>query len=121
MRYMMMIYSQETTEPLSPEENEAISQGHRAVMADAGAQGVLVGWEKLKPTNTATSVRTAGGKAITTDGPFAETKEQFAGYYIMECKNLDEAIEWAARIPTSCRGQSGCIEIRPIEVGNPKS
>ena len=48
------------------------------------------------------------------DGPFAETKEQLAGYYIMECKNLDEAIEWAKKIPSSCRGSSGCIEIRPI-------
>ena len=48
------------------------------------------------------------------DGPFAETKEQLAGYYILDCKDLDEAIAWAARIPTACKGASGCIEIRPI-------
>lgn len=54
------------------------------------------------------------GAAIITDGPFAETKEQLAGYYLMECPNLDDAIEWAKMIPTGCRGGSGCIEIRPI-------
>jgi hypothetical protein len=54
------------------------------------------------------------GKALTTDGPFAETKEQLAGYYILDCKDLDEAIEWAAKIPSSCGGASGCIEIRPL-------
>ena len=54
------------------------------------------------------------GKALITDGPFAETKEQLAGYYILDCENLDEAIEWAAKIPTACKGGTGCIEIRPM-------
>jgi hypothetical protein len=54
------------------------------------------------------------GKSLITDGPFAETKEQLAGYYILDCKHLDEAIEWAAKIPTSCKGGEGCIEIRPL-------
>jgi hypothetical protein len=54
------------------------------------------------------------GKAMVIDGPFAETKEQLAGYYILECANLDEAIDWAARIPTGCKGVDGCIEIRPM-------
>ena len=53
-------------------------------------------------------------KSLITDGPFGETKEQLAGYYIVDCKNLDEAIEWAAKIPTGCRGGEGCIEIRPL-------
>jgi hypothetical protein len=55
-----------------------------------------------------------GEKVFVTDGPFAETKEHLAGYYIIECENLDEAIEWAARIPTACQGREGCIEIRPM-------
>ena len=54
------------------------------------------------------------GKAMVTDGPFAETKEQLAGYYILDCRNLDEAIDWAAKIPTACKGRQGCIEIRPM-------
>jgi hypothetical protein len=55
-----------------------------------------------------------GGKPLVLDGPFAETKEQLAGYYILDCKDLDEAIGWAAKIPTACRGGEGCVEIRPI-------
>ncbi len=54
------------------------------------------------------------GTALVTDGPFAETKEHLAGYYILECENLDEAIDWAAKIPTACQGGEGCIEIRPF-------
>jgi len=83
-------------------------------MQEASQKGVLAGVERLKPTVTATTVRMQNGSPLTTDGPFAETKEQLAGYYIMGCKNLDEAIEWARKIPSSCRGSSGCIEIRPI-------
>ncbi len=114
MRYMMLIYSQERPEGLPPEEVEAVKQGHIAVMDDAIRKGVLLGYEGLKPTSTATTVRVTNGAAITTDGPFAETKEQLAGYYIMECSNLDEAIEWASRIPSACKGAAGCIEVRPI-------
>jgi hypothetical protein len=55
-----------------------------------------------------------GSKPLVLDGPFAETKEQLAGYYILDCKDLDEAIGWAAKIPTACKGGEGCIEIRPI-------
>ena len=58
--------------------------------------------------------RTILGKPLVLDGPFAETKEQLAGYYILDCKDLDEAIAWAARIPTACKGGEGCVEIRPI-------
>ena len=63
---------------------------------------------------TATTLRMRNGKLSITDGPFAETKEQLAGYYILDCENLDEAIAWAAKIPTACKGVEGCIEIRPI-------
>ena len=115
MRYMFLIYSKETDDPLSPEDFARISSGHRAVMAEAGQRGILLGCEKLKPTRSATTVRTRGGLPMTMDGPFAETKEQLAGYYILECKDLDEAIDWAKRIPTTCQGGEGSVEIRPLE------
>ncbi|HEV8038809.1 MAG TPA: YciI family protein [Bryobacteraceae bacterium] len=113
MRYMFLIYSQERSEPLAPEEARTLMDNHWAVMQDAREKGVLLGVDALKPTSTATTVRVNGG-AMTTDGPFAETKEQLAGYYMLECKDLDDAIEWAKRIPTGCKGAVGCIEIRPV-------
>jgi hypothetical protein len=115
MRYMLLIYSQETDEPRPPEEVDRVVQGHRAVMTETGEKGILLGCERLKPTRTATTVRMKEGLPMTIDGPFAETKEQLAGYYILECKDLDEAIEWASRIPTQCKGREGSVEIRPID------
>jgi hypothetical protein len=115
MRYMFLIYSQETDEPLSPEEKDQVVSAHRAVMADAGRKGILLGVERLKPTRSATTIRMKSGVPMTIDGPFAETKEQLAGYYILECKDLDEAIEWGKRIPTMCKGREGALEIRPVD------
>lgn len=115
MRYMFLIYSQETAEGPPADEIVRLKQAHGAVMDEAGRKGVLLGVERLKSTATATTVRTRNGSALTTDGPFAETKEQLAGYYILECADLDEAIEWAGKIPSGCRGASGCIEIRPVD------
>lgn len=114
MRYMFMIYSKETDVPLPSEEAETVKSAHWAVMQEAKQKGVLLAVEGLKPTATATTVRMNNGSALTTDGPFAETKEQLAGYYILECSDLDEAIEWAKRIPSCCKGGGGCIEIRPV-------
>ena len=71
----------------------------------------LPGWEALEPTATATTVRVRDGRTLTTDGPFAETKEALGGYYLVEAKDLDEAIDFAARIPGA---QTGSIEVRPI-------
>jgi hypothetical protein len=114
MRYMMLIYSKEAADGRSPEEAEQIRSAHGKVLEEAAQKGVLRGAEPLAPTTSATTVRIQNGKALVTDGPFAETKEQLAGYYIIDCRNLDEAIEWAAKIPTTCRGREGCIEIRPM-------
>ena len=114
MRYMFLIYSQERSEPLTPEEARTLMTTHWDLMDDTRKKGVLLGVDALKPTNTATTVRIEGGQALVTDGPFAETKEQLAGYYMLECQDLDEAIEWAKCIPTGCKGAPGCIEIRPI-------
>jgi hypothetical protein len=114
MRYMMLIYSKETEGGMTREEADEIKAAHRLVLQEATQKGVLQGAEPLAPTSTATTVRVQNGKSLITDGPFAETKEQLAGYYIIDCANLDEAIEWAAKIPTACKGGEGCIEIRPL-------
>lgn len=114
MRYMMLIYSRETEAGPTPAQACEIMEGHRAAMLEASSKGVLLGAEPLAPTSTATTVRMQDGRPLITDGPFAETKEHLAGYYILECQNLDEAIEWAAKIPSSCKGGEGCVEIRPL-------
>jgi hypothetical protein len=119
MRYIMLIYSRESTEPMSPEEDRQIREGHRVVMEEAARRGTLYGAEPLAPTPFATTVRNENGRVTVTDGPFAETKEQLAGYYILDCKDLDEALEWAARIPTGCAGRSGCVEVRPFRTMSP--
>jgi len=113
MRYMLLIYSQETAE-MDAEDLSKIRAGHAHVMRETAEKGILRGAEPLARTSTATTVRMEDGKPLITDGPFAETKEQLAGYYILDCRDLDEAIEWAAKIPTGCKGREGCIEIRPL-------
>ena len=114
MRYMMLIYSQERAAEMSAGQIAQLMEGHSKVMAEAAGKGILRGAEPLGRTASATTVRMQDGKALITDGPFAETKEQLAGYYILDCRDLDEAIEWAAKIPTGCKGGEGCVEIRPM-------
>jgi len=114
MRYMMLIYSQETESGPAPEDVERIQAAHHALIEEASRKGVLRGAQPLAPTSTATTVRMQNGAMLIVDGPFAETKEQLAGYYILDCDNLDQAIEWAEKIPTGCKGREGSIEIRPI-------
>lgn len=114
MQYMFLIYSQERPEGPLPESVDTIRNRHWSVMEDAQSQGKLVAVEGLQPTHTATTIREKDGQSLVIDGPFAETKEQLAGYYIIDCKDLDEAIEWGKRIPSSCKGLGGCIEIRPV-------
>jgi hypothetical protein len=115
MRYMLLIYGQEdAAAAMSAADAEQIMAGHITAMEDAKRKGILQSAAPLQPTKVATTVRMQDGKALITDGPFAETKEQLAGYYVLDCKNLDEAIEWATRIPTGCAGAVGCIEIRPF-------
>lgn len=114
MRYMMLVYTKEKESGLTREQAAQLTAAHWAVMQETSRKGILLGAEPLGPTSTATTVRIENGKALITDGPFAETKEQLAGYYVLDCQNLDEAIEWAAKIPTACKGGEGCIEIRPL-------
>jgi hypothetical protein len=122
MRYMLLIYSNEKSmEARSSEEQARIMAGHRAVMDATAQRGILKGAEPLEPTSKARTVRNEKGRTVITDGPFAETKEQLAGYYILECKNLDEALEWAAKIPTACAGGAGCVEVRPLRELQPNA
>lgn len=115
MRYMLLIYTREDAmAQRSPEETQKIMEAHWELMDDTRRKGILEGVEPLARTSTATTVRVQNGKPLITDGPFAETREQLAGYYILNCKDLDEAISYAARIPTCCGGTEGCIEIRPL-------
>jgi hypothetical protein len=112
---MMLVYTKEDEMArANAAEMEQVRAGHFAVMMDARQRGILEAAGPLERTITATTVRVRNGQTLTSDGPFAETKEQLAGYYILDCKNLDEAIAWAARIPTGCGGGYGCIEIRPF-------
>ncbi|HWF48782.1 MAG TPA: YciI family protein [Bryobacteraceae bacterium] len=121
MRYILLVYSRED-ETATPDELKAIAAGHGAVMAETSRRGIFRAADPLEPTVTATTVRVNNGEVLITDGPFAETKEQLAGYYILDCQDLDEALAWAAKIPTGCKGGTGCIEVRPIhEITKPIS
>lgn len=112
MRYLCLIYSNEREDAnATPELQNEVMAAYYAFTNESKEAGVNLGGEALQPTSTATTVRVRDGKIITTDGPFAETKEQLGGYYLFECKDLDEAIQWAAKIPGA---KFGSIEVRPI-------
>ncbi len=113
MRYMMLIYSTED-ESATPDDMRSVAAAHKAVMDETRQRGIFRGADPLQTSATATTVRVQNGNTLVTDGPFAETKEQLAGYYILECQDLDEALAWAAKIPTACAGGAGCVEIRPV-------
>ena len=114
MRYALTIYTDESQrENATPEQIEQMSQAYGQVTQEMEQEGILVAGDGLYPTATATSVRVRDGQREVTDGPFAETKEQLGGFYVLECKDLDEAIGWAAKIPGS---QFGTVEIRPVLV-----
>src|SRR5260370_28363095 len=91
VRYMMLIYSKEAADGLTPEDAEQVKAAHWSAIEEATRKGVLLGAEPLAPTTTATTVRVQNGKALITDGPFAETKEQLAGYYMLHGAHLAEA------------------------------
>ena len=113
MRYMLLIYHDEKLrDKRSEAEKAAIFKEYGELTESLRRSAALLAVDPLQPTSTATTVRGKNGKAITTDGPFAETKEQLGGYYMVEAKNLDEAIAIAARIPTVRYG--GSVEVRPI-------
>ncbi len=112
MQYMLLIYGDDAQrERMSEDERGAMMDEYFAYTAELRESGAYVRGDALQPTRTATTVRVRNGEQLVTDGPFAETKEQLGGYYIVEAASLDEAIEWAAKIPSS---RFGSIEVRPI-------
>jgi hypothetical protein len=112
MRYALLICTEETADAaLSPEEGAARMAEYAKFGEEMGARGVLQGGERLRPTGDATTVRVQDGEVVVSDGPFAETKEQIGGFYLVDCNDLDEAIEVAAKIPGA---RTGLIEVRPI-------
>ncbi|HKV91232.1 MAG TPA: YciI family protein [Candidatus Angelobacter sp.] len=115
MQYLLLIYLEESRwERLDDPEQQKIYQQYRDLIADLQQQGKFLGGHELEPTSTATTVRVRGGKQSITDGPFAETKEQLGGYFLVEAKDLDEAMAIAARIPSA---NEGSIEVRPVAPG----
>ena len=111
MRYLLLIYTPELDATVPDDVAAASHAAYGAFTADIKARGLFVAGEALTPTSTATTVRIVDGQTVTTDGPFAETKEALGGFYLIEARDLDEAIEAAARIPAAA---SGSIEVRPI-------
>ena len=112
MRYVLLICADESTDPaMNPNESDGILAEYNAFSEEMEARGVLQGGARLRPIADATTVRVRGGETLTSDGPFAETKEQMGGFYLVDCKDLDEAIEIAAKIPSA---RNGSIEVRPI-------
>jgi len=109
MRYALLIYV--TPWESTAEEDAEIMAAYNAFTKDAVTADVMRGGEALHEAKTATSVRVREGQVMVTDGPFAETKEEFGGYYLIEAENIDEAIKWAAKIPGATRGT---IEVRPV-------
>jgi hypothetical protein len=114
MKYLLTIYNDESVSgDVQPGEINAMMDGYRKFGEEVHGNGAYVAGEALEPVSTATTVRVKGGERLVTDGPFAETKEQLGGFYLLDCKDLDEAIAYAAKIPGA---QSGCIEVRPVRV-----
>lgn len=114
MQYMCLIYSAEGTGPQpGTEDFDPFMKGYQDFGAEMAASKRMVAGDALQPTSTATTVSVRDGKTITTDGPFAETKEVLGGYYLLDCKNLDDAIAQAAKIPTAAFGR---IEVRPVMI-----
>jgi hypothetical protein len=112
MKYILLIYSSERQwAAMSPSELAAVMGEYRTFTESIRASGNMVGGDRLDTVDTATTVRVRDGKTLTTDGPYAETKEQLAGYYLVEAKDIDEAIGIAARIPGA---KYGAVEVRPV-------
>ena len=118
MRYALLICTDESAEAaMSPDEGAAQMAEYWRFGEEMGERGVLQGGERLRPTTDATTVRVRDGEVLTSDGPFAETKEQIGGYYLVDCKDLDEAIEVAAKIPGARarldRGEADLGDVTP--------
>jgi hypothetical protein len=112
MQYLLLIYANEAeTAAMNPGSRESMTAEYMEFTKSIIQGGQFKAGDRLKPTSAASTVRVRNGKVLTTDGPFAETREQLGGYYLVEAKNVDEAIAIAARIPGA---KLGSIEVRPV-------
>ena len=112
MRYLLTLYTDESlNEAATPDEMTSLMNEYTELTREWQDRGVMLAGEGLDPSSTATTVRVRGGERLITDGPFAESKEQLGGYYVLDCGSIDEAIALAARIPAARRG---CVEVRPV-------
>lgn len=112
MKYLLSIYADEKgLASATPEQIQQTVDAYNVFTQEVRDKGIFLSGEGLEPTSAATTVRVRNGETLTTDGPFAETKEQMNGYYLLECNDLDEAIEWAGKIPGAMQGS---VEVRPV-------
>ena len=112
MKYLALIYGEEGGwESLSEEERAGVYERYSAFAREGRETGVVIGGDELASTSSATTVRVREGQTEVTDGPYAEAKEALGGYFILECSSMDEALDWAARIPAA---EHGAVEVRPI-------
>ena len=112
MQYLLLIHDDEAHWGNMPEdERDAMYREYMKFTEDVQSRGILLGANQLQPSSTATVVHVEDGKTLTTDGPFAETKEVLGGYYLIDVDTLDEALDWAAKLPSA---RYGHIEVRPI-------
>jgi hypothetical protein len=111
MKYMLLIYTDEAAQQLMTDDREAMSDDYATFTKWLADQGVMLGGDALQSVQTATTVRVRDGETLATDGPFAETKEQLGGFYLIDAKDLDQAIDVAARIPGA---KNGSVEVRPV-------
>jgi hypothetical protein len=110
MRYLLLVCGDDA-EQLTPEQAQERYQAYVTCEEEMKSRGVFLSRERLRPTSTATSVRVRNGELVLADGPFAETKEQIAGYFLVDCKDLDEAVELASLIPAA---RYSTVEVRPL-------
>jgi hypothetical protein len=112
MKFLLTIYGDESRfATVSPEEMQQLVDEYWALDDAAKAAGVYIESHGLHPTSAATTVRVREGRQLLTDGPFAETREQLGGFYLLDCADMDEALDWAAKVPTA---RTGCVEVRPV-------
>lgn len=112
MKYMLLLYANPSQVPhFTPEEGRAAKQSWFDLLADMEAAGVYLSNHGLAPVTHATTVQVRNGETVATPGPFAQTDAQLGGYFLLDCKNLDEAVGWAAKLPYA---KGGLIEIRPV-------
>ena len=114
MQYLTLIYTDESGwDELSDDQREAAYDRYRTFARDAEAAGVLAGGNELGPTRDATTVRVRDEGTLVTDGPYTEVKEALGGFFVLDCDSMDDALDWAARIPAA---EYGAIEVRPVHV-----